>query len=41
MHTKAEYRPLVDELFIFMRDVFKEEWLDREPILGNMWANIN
>ena len=41
MHTKTEYKPLVDELFIFMRDIFKEEWLDREPILGNMWANIN
>ena len=41
MHTKPEYKPLVDELFIFMRDIFKEEWLDREPILGNMWANIN
>ena len=21
--------------------VFKEEWLDKEPRLGNMWANIN
>ena len=41
MHTKPEYKPLVDELFIFMIDIFKEEWLDREPILGNMWANIN
>ena len=41
MHTKSEYKPLVDELFIFMIDIFKEEWLDREPILGNMWANIN
>ena len=41
MHTKPEYKPLVDELFIFMKDIFKEEWLDREPILGNMWANIN
>ena len=41
MHTKPEYKSLVDELFIFMRDIFKEEWLDREPILGNMWANIN
>ena len=41
MHTKPEYKPLVDELFIFMRDIFKEEWLDREPILGNMWANIS
>ena len=24
-----------------MQDIWKEEWLDREPILGNMWANIN
>ena len=22
-------------------EIFKEEWLDREPRLGNMWANIN
>ena len=41
MHTKAEYRPLVDELMTMCKDVFKEEWLDREPTLGNMWANIN
>jgi uncharacterized protein (TIGR02466 family) len=41
MHTKPEYKFLVDELFIFMNDIFKEEWLDREPVLGNMWANIN
>jgi uncharacterized protein (TIGR02466 family) len=24
-----------------MQDIWKEEWLDREPVLGNMWANIN
>jgi len=41
MHTKAEYKPLVDELVTMCKDIFKEEWLDREPILGNMWANIN
>jgi len=41
MHTKAEYRPLVDELITMCKEVFKEEWLDREPMLGNMWANIN
>ena len=41
MHTKAEYRPLVDELMTMCKDIFKEEWLDREPVLGNMWANIN
>jgi len=41
MHTKAEYKPLVDELMTMCKEVFKEEWLDREPMLGNMWANIN
>jgi uncharacterized protein (TIGR02466 family) len=35
------FKPLVDELFIMMNDIWKEEWLDREPLLGNMWANIN
>ena len=41
MATKPEYQPLVNELMIMSKDVFKEEWLDREPVLGNMWANIN
>ena len=41
MASKPEYHPLVDELMIMCKDVFKEEWLDREPVLGNMWANIN
>ena len=35
------FKPLVDELFIMMNDIWKEEWLDRSPKLGNMWANIN
>jgi uncharacterized protein (TIGR02466 family) len=41
MQTKPEYKPLVDQLFLSMQYVWKEEWLDREPVLGNMWANIN
>jgi len=41
MASKPEYQPLVNELMIMCKDVFKEEWLDREPVLGNMWANIN
>ena len=41
MHQIPVFKPLVDELFIMMQDIWKEEWLDREPILGNMWANIN
>ena len=35
------FQPLVNELFIMIQDIWKEEWLDREPVLGNMWANIN
>ncbi len=41
MHKMPVFKPLVDELFIMMQDIWKEEWLDRQPILGNMWANIN
>jgi len=41
MHKIPVFQPLVNELFIMMNDIWKEEWLDREPVLGNMWANIN
>ena len=41
MHKKPEYKPLVNELFKMIHQVFKEEWLDKQPVLGNMWANIN
>ena len=41
MHEMPVFQPLVNELFIMMNDIWKEEWLDREPVLGNMWANIN
>ena len=41
MHELPQFKPLVDELFKMQHQVFKEEWLDREPVLGNMWANIN
>ena len=35
------FKPLVDELFKMQFEVFNEEHLAREPIIGNMWANIN
>jgi uncharacterized protein (TIGR02466 family) len=35
------FQPLVNELFTMMNDIWQEEWLDRKPVLGNMWANIN
>ena len=41
MHDMPVFKPLVHELFVMMNDIWKEEWLDREPVLGNMWANIN
>ena len=41
MHEKSEYKPLVNELFRMAHQIFDEEWLEREPFLGNMWANIN
>ena len=41
MHKIPVFQPLVNELFVMMQDVWKEEWLDREPVLGNMWANVN
>ena len=41
MQEKPEYKPLVDELFKMVHQVFNEEFLDKQPVLGNMWANIN
>jgi len=41
MHEIPVFKPLVDALFKMQREIYKAEWLDREPQLGNMWANIN
>tara|TARA_R100001163_G_scaffold1436_3_gene2307 strand:+ start:523 stop:1101 length:579 start_codon:yes stop_codon:yes gene_type:complete len=41
MHKIPVFQPLVNELFVMMKEVWQEEWLEREPVLGNMWANIN
>ena len=41
MHTIPVFKPLVDELYQMQREIYKEEFLEREPKLGNMWANIN
>ena len=41
MATKSEYQPLVNLLYEAQREIFKKENLDGEPVLGNMWANIN
>ena len=41
MHLKPEYQELVKQLYIMQEEIYQEEWLDRKPRLGNMWANIN
>ena len=41
MHELPQFKPLVDELLKMALEVFNEEWVDRQPKLGNMWANIN
>ena len=41
MHQLPQFKPLVDELLKVITRVFNDEWLDRQPLLGNMWANIN
>ena len=41
MHQIPVFKPLVDELFKMQMEIYKEELLTREPIIGNMSANIN
>ena len=41
MNHKSEYKPLIQELFQMQNEIIQEEYLDIEPKLGNMWANIN
>ena len=41
MHEKPEYKMLVDILYQTQQFIYKDESLDNEPFLGNMWANIN
>ena len=41
MHQIPVFKPLVDELFKMQIEMYREEFLSREPIIGNMWANIN
>ena len=41
MHQVPVFKPLVDELFKMQFEIYEQEWLEREPVIGNMWANIN
>ena len=40
-HKRPEYKRLADNLYEAQHIIYKEEHLDSEPFLGNMWANIN
>ena len=41
MHQKPEYQKLVSMLYEAQRTIYDQEHLNSEPVLGNMWANIN
>jgi uncharacterized protein (TIGR02466 family) len=41
MNLKPEYQDLVSMLYEAQKTVYQQEYLDSEPFLGNMWANIN
>ena len=41
MHQKPQFKKLVDMLYACQKTIYDQEYLDSEPVLGNMWANIN
>lgn len=41
IHENIEFKNLINELYNIQLEIFKDEYLDGEPFLGNMWANIN
>tara|TARA_Y100000592_G_C5474429_1_gene321418 strand:+ start:2104 stop:2694 length:591 start_codon:yes stop_codon:yes gene_type:complete len=41
MQERPEYKKLVNDLFEAQYKIYNEEYLDSEPCLGNMWANVN
>ena len=41
MNKKEEYNPLTRELFNMQEEIYQKENLNRNPVCGNMWVNIN
>ena len=39
--SNKEFEPLINELYNMQNEIYQEEWLDRKPVLGNLWANLN
>ena len=41
MHKIPVFKPLVDELYKMQHEIFQEEWLESEAIMGNMLSLIH
>ena len=41
MAKLSQFQKLVDMLYACQKTIYDQEHLDSEPVLGNMWANIN
>jgi uncharacterized protein (TIGR02466 family) len=41
MAELPQFKKLVDMLYACQKTIYDQEHLDSEPVLGNMWANIN
>ena len=41
MHERPEFKRLVNALYEAQKKIYIEEHLESEPVLGNMWANVN
>ena len=41
MNELPQFKKLVDMLYECQRTVYQQEHYESEPVLGNMWANIN
>ena len=41
MHTRKEFKPLVEDLYKAQKIIYEKENYNSEPYLGNMWANVN
>ena len=41
MNELPQFKKLVDMLYACQKTIYEQENLDSEPVLGNMWANIN
>lgn len=41
MHTRPEFKELVEILYQMQFEIYQKECLAGEPFLGNMWANLN